>query len=114
MTPTREEFKAVAEWLGAPIDHWGKNDQPYFLDLDDDELCLWQPHLPGIDNQQLMASFTPDLYWTHESVVVEFGRTAELVIEIEQPHDDTQEGRLQALASAVWQCAVQVAMEAKR
>ncbi len=112
MTPTREEFQAVAEWCGVYIYDWGNSGDP-IVD-DNGPLRLWQPHLPGIDSMRLMASFTPDLYWTHESVVVEFGRTAELVIKIEEPHNDTQAGRLQALASAVWQCAVNVAMEPKR
>jgi hypothetical protein len=107
--PTREEFQAVAEWLGIEITcwyEWSDVSLPGIGELGK----TWQPHLPGIDSMRLMAALDAEIDTGQRNVAVRTPRG----IKVLENHDSTSEGKLQALASAVWQCAVQVAMEAKR
>ncbi len=113
MTPTREEFEVVAEWLGVKL-AFTSNGQPW---KKSGWIDKWQPHLPGIDNQPLMAAIECDINWCAEAPMVNvtaWGKDGNRISSPEIEFDNTPDSKLQALASAVWQCAVKVAMEAKK
>ena len=115
MTPTRDEFQAVADWLGIKL-NWSGYATIGLPIRDDAEPNFWQPHLPGIDNQRLLGVLFADVYWLpiSSAVDVTIRMPGTSVFEVAVDHDNTIEGKLTALASAIWQCAVRVAQEAKR
>jgi hypothetical protein len=120
MTPTREELQAVADWLGIEIEFAFVNGCDTVYQVTHGRQGgryseEWQPHLPGADCFLLMAALLTDYATTLEiesySGVIEMRRECEPTI---AQHNNTIESKAAALASAVFQCAVRVAMEAKR
>ncbi len=110
MTPTREDFQDVAEWMGVTT--------PLLFNYKGvpsiDSINPWQPHLLGTDMVALMAALCHlDIAWSQNmvSVVVDTGSSLR---EAHTSHTNTPESKAAALASAVFQCAVKVAREAKR
>jgi hypothetical protein len=73
----------------------------------------WQPHLPGADCFALMAAARIDAEWESDTGVRAWSYHDSVVF-IREGHTNTLESKATALASAVFQCAVRVAMEAKR
>jgi hypothetical protein len=115
MTPTREEFEVVAEWLGVSL-LWMRGQQVPYVQMPLGR-AKWQPHLPGIDSYRLMVAIECDINWCAEAPmlnVTAWGKDGDRISSDEIEFDETIDSRSQALADAVWQCAVKVAMEAKR
>ncbi len=113
MTPTREQFQAVAEWLGITVNF----DLKGYAYTDGWQSETWKPHLPGDDCFALMAALECDINWCAEAPrvnVTAWGKDGNRISSPEIDYDNTPDSKLQALASAVWQCAVKVAMEAKK
>ncbi len=108
MTPTREKLQVVAEWLGVSL-LWMRGQPVPYVQMPLGR-AKWQPHLPGIDNQRLMAALGEwGMTLTDGCLYSEYSGQF-----FYAQHDNTPDSKLQAIADAVWQCAVKVAMEAKR
>jgi len=112
INPSKNDFQAVADWLGMPID-CNSSDVPFTPSFDHPAGRPWQPHLPGADCFQLIAALDFDtVRWGSKTVWG--GAYAHQIASKSVEHDGTNESKAAALASAVFQCAVRVAMEAKR
>lgn len=113
-TPTREDFQAVAEWLGVSL-LWIRGQPVPYVQMPLGR-AKWQPHLPGIDSYMLMAAMKISPLWLAEQAVVALTATlpTKNISSDHVNHDNTIDGKAAALASAVWQCAVKVARAAKR